>query len=65
MKGFVGGVINLFFFPFRLVGRIFNYISKPIKFFNEQRAKDRVLRANINKFYKRKKKQSYLNDELV
>jgi len=65
MNGFIGTIIKVIFFPFKLVGKLLSVTGKHLKFVNHQLSNDKELKQRINTFYKRKKKQQYLNDEFV
>ena len=65
MKGFMGMVIKILLFPLKLLGDLFGFIGKPVKFIETQRRIEARHRTNRDSFYKQKRQSSRDNDEIA
>jgi hypothetical protein len=65
MKGLIGGVINIIFFPFRLIGAILGLAKKQVDFVNKQLKLDKQHEKQRSNFLKTRKKLFRDNDELI
>jgi hypothetical protein len=65
MKGLIGGVINIIFFPFRLIGSILGLAKKQVDFINVQLKLDKQHEKQRHNFLKTRKKLFRDNDELI
>jgi len=65
MKGFVSSIINILFFPFIIIKRMFGFLGEPLKFINEQRRLENHHKLQRAKFYSQKRKLYKDNDEII
>jgi len=65
MKGFIGSIINILFFPLTILRRVFGFLVKPMKFIQEQRKIEANYQKQRAKFFSQRKKLFRDNDEII